>query len=402
MDGSATPPQSEALCGPQFQPEAWAVGDAAPRALSRLFAATAARDDAEGRFPDTNIDHLRRAGLLALTVPRRYGGAGAGLREASQLLGVVAEGCASTALILAMQLFQHAALARNDLWPEHVCARLAAGAVTDGALINALRVEPELGSPNRGGLPATVVRRGANGWSLSGHKIFSTGAPGLRWMNVWARTEEDPVRVGYVLVRGDAPGIRIDRTWDHIGMRATSSHDVVFTDVPVEADHIAVRPQDYWRRPDAPHMAWNAAGLGAIYTGIGRAARDWVADFLRRRVPGGLGVPLATLPRVQEKMGEIEMLLSANIRLINSVAADTDRALPPDANESALLKAMVVENAIRAVDLAASLAGNHAHARANAIERHIRDVRSGRVQAPQADAAFVAAGREALQATNDR
>ena len=61
-------------------------------------------------------------------------------------------------------------------------------------------------------------------------------------------------------------------------------------------------------------MAWNAAGIGAIYTGIARAARDWVVDFLRHRVPTGLGAPLSTLPRAQEKVGEIEMLLAANAR----------------------------------------------------------------------------------------
>ena len=94
------------------------------------------------------------------------------------------------------------------------------------------------------------------------------------------------------------------------------------------------------------------------------------------------------------------MLLCANARLIGSVACETDYGSPTSPNESALIKTMAIENAIRAVDLAASLAGNHAHARANPIERHIRDVRSGRVQAPQADAAFVAAGRNVLLAVN--
>jgi hypothetical protein len=74
----------------------------------------------------------------------------------------------------------------------------------------------------------------------------------------------------------------------------------------------------------------------------------------------------------------------------------TDNGAPPHPNESALFKVMVIQNAVRAVDIAASLAGNRAHARANPIERHIRDVRSGRVQAPQADAAFVSAGRAAI------
>lgn len=370
-----------------------AVDDAALRGLSRAFAADAARHDSEARFPAANIDRLRQAGLLALTVPVRYGGLGGGLLETTRVLGVIAEGCASTSLILAMQLFKQAALHRGGTWPESVRARVAAEAVRDGALINALRVEPDLGSPTRGGMPSTVLRRTSGAWAVSGHKIFSTGAPGLRWMDVWVRHED---LVGHAIVRSDAPGIRIVETWDHIGMRATCSHDVLFTDVPVEPDLVALKPLAEWANADPAQTAWNAAGIGAIYTGIARAARDWVADFLRQRVPTGLGAPLATLPRAQEKFGEIEMLLSVNTRLIASIASETDHGSPTSPNDGAVLKAMVIENAIRTVDLAASLAGNHAHARANPIERHIRDVRCGRVQAPQADAAFVAAGRAVL------
>jgi alkylation response protein AidB-like acyl-CoA dehydrogenase len=369
------------------------IDDASLRALSRAFAADAGQVDREASFPAANIDRLRDVGLLALTVPGRYGGLGGGLLAATRVLGVIAEGCASTSLILAMQFFKLAALNRGDLWPESVRARICTEAVEAGGLINALRVEPELGSPTRGGMPSTVLRRTDGGWTLSGHKIFSTGAPGLRWMDVWAAHEG---RVGHVLVRGDAPGIRIVETWDHIGMRATCSHDVLFNDVPVDPDHIAIKEPAEWVNADPAQMAWNAAGIGAIYTGIARAARDWVVDFLRHRVPTGLGAPLSSLPRSQEKIGEIEMLLSVNGRLIASIATETDEGPPTNSGESALIKAMLIENAIRAVELAASLAGNHAHAKANAIERHIRDVRSGRIQAPQADAAFVAAGRGVL------
>jgi alkylation response protein AidB-like acyl-CoA dehydrogenase len=379
-----------------------AIDDALLRELTHAFAADAARHDSEACFPADNIARLREAGLLALTVAKRYGGGGAGLLDTSRVLGVLAEGCASTTLILAMQLFKQAAFTRTALWPEQVQARISAEAVEQGALINALRVEPELGSPTRGGLPATIIRRTPVGWKLSGHKIFATGAPGLRWMDVWSRTEDDPALVGHVLVRGDTHGIRIVETWDHIGMRATCSHDVLFDNVPVADEHVAVRPLTEWQNADVAQAAWNAAGMAAIYTGVARAARNWVVNFLRGRVPSALGVPLATLPRAQEKVGEIEMLLSANARLIGSVAAETDYGNPTSPSESALIKTMAIENAIRAVELAASLAGNHAHARANPIERHIRDVRSGRVQAPQADAAHVAAGRSVLMASNNK
>ena len=367
--------------------------------LRQALAANATRYDRDGCFPADNVALLRQAGLLALTVPRRYGGGGGGLRDASHVLGILAQGCASTAMIVAMQFLKQAAVARSELWPEHVRARIFGDAVACGGLINALRVEPELGSPTRGGLPATTIWRTQDGWRLSGRKIFSTGAPGLRWMDVWARTADEPALVGHVIVPTDAPGISIVETWDHLGMRATCSHDVVFADVPVVDDFIAVRPQQAWQSADPAQAAWNAAAIAAIYNGIARAARDWLADFLLHRTPTALGASLATLPRAQERFGEIEMLLSANGRLITSITRETDTGLAPHPNESGLAKVMIIENAVRAVEVAASLAGNHAHARANPIERHIRDVRSGRVQAPQADSAFVAAARAALLAS---
>jgi alkylation response protein AidB-like acyl-CoA dehydrogenase len=216
-------------------------------------------------------------------------------------------------------------------------------------------------------------------------------------MLVWARDDAEEPRVGPVLVPARAPGVRVVESWDHIGMRATGSHDVVFEDVSLPAAHAAaLRPPSAWLGADPGYGSWNAVTLGALYTGVARAARDWVIGFLRERVPSGLGKPLATLPRMQEKVGEIEGLLASNARLIISLAHDYDTGRPATMAEAHLLKAVLVENAVRAVETAASLAGNHALSRRNPIERHLRDVLCGRVHVPSAEAAQTAAGRAAL------
>ncbi len=105
------------------------VDDTRLHGLRRLLAADAARLDDEACFPTDNLARLQEAGLLALTVPQQYGGGGAGLLETSRVLGILAEGCASTTLILAMQLFKQAALARSNLWPDRVQARVFAEAI---------------------------------------------------------------------------------------------------------------------------------------------------------------------------------------------------------------------------------------------------------------------------------
>ena len=356
----------------------------------------AAEIDRTGSFPWESLDALHTAGLLNLTARPEDGGQAAGLADAADLVRRAGQACASTTLILSMQLIHLRAAARST-WPEHLRAQIGRSAGRSGALINALRVEPALGSPSRGGLPETVAHRTAEGWSLSGRKIYSTGAPGLSWMIVFARTDEPTPRTGQFLVPARSEGVRIEQTWDQLGLRGSGSHDVVFDNVTIPTDHaVDLRPPADWARRDPDGAAWNALLVAALYTGVAEAARDWTVAFLRARTPANLGAPLASLPRMQEAVGRVEALLLANRRLLGCAAADTDAGRPPAPHESGLLKTTIAENAIEAVQALVQLTGNHGLSRANPLERHLRDVLCARIHAPQPDAAFTAAGRIAL------
>lgn len=217
------------------------------RNLARDFAKRAAGHDRDATFPYENFEALKQANLLALTVPAEHGGLDSGLAETCEVLSAVAEGDASTALVLAMHYLMHATIARSAQWPVHILARLARGAVSNGELVNALRVEPELGTPARGGMPATIAEEVAHGWRISGHKIYSTGMPLLSWLMVWARTAEAQPRVGTFLVPAHASGVRTVETWDHLGMRASASHDVMFESVLVPRDYaVDIREPSEW------------------------------------------------------------------------------------------------------------------------------------------------------------
>lgn len=367
--------------------------------LTRRLAETAEQYDRSGEFPRANFDLLASEGLIGLTVPRALGGRGAGLGEAIRVLGAVAKGEPSTALILFMTYHYHATPARAQGWPQAIYERLARDAVAGRGLIGGLRVEPELGTPVRGGLPATIARRTPDGWTLSGTKIYSTGSTGLDWFSVWARTDEDSPRVGNFLVRSDGPGIDIEPVWDHLGMRATVSHAVHFNDTPVPLDHAVDirRPEQLAAGAGDPSLAiWNALAISTIYDGVARAARDWLRAYLNDRVPTNLGASLATLPRVQEKFGEIEALLQVNRTLIRDAAARYDAGDPPSAVEVNNIKYLTTGNAIRAVEIGLELTGNPGISRKNPLERHYRDVLCSRIHSPQTDTILIAAGRAAL------
>jgi alkylation response protein AidB-like acyl-CoA dehydrogenase len=377
-----------------------AVAQAVLDDLTRRFAATAADYDRRAVFPHGNFVALHEAGLLGLTVPRELGGRGAGLTEAMRVLGAVARGEPSTALILFMTYGYYAGtFSRTQSWPRELYERMAREAASDIALIGGLRVEPELGTPVRGGLPKTVARRSGDGWRIHGSKIYSTGSTGLRWFAVWARTEEPEVRVGTFLVRSDAPGIRIEPAWNHLGMRATVSHEVVFEDTPTPLDHaVDVRPPSAWatKSGNATPSLWNALAISTIYDGVARAARDWLVGYLAERAPTNLGAPLATLPRVQEKVGEIEALLYTNRVLIDAACARAEQGSHPSAVEANHVKYTATGNAIRAVEIGLELTGNPGLSRNNPLERHYRDVLCSRVHSPQNDTILVGAGRAAF------
>ncbi|MGF9567242.1 acyl-CoA dehydrogenase family protein [Neorhizobium sp. BT27B] len=352
-------------------------------ALGRTFAETAGAHDRSGDFPFANFDALHAVGLLGLVTAPEHGGLGGGLTDALGVISAIARGDPSTALVLSMHYNQHYAIRASGSWPEHLVKRVTQANREGVALLNAAQVEPRVGSPSHGAPPETVARKVGNEWQISGHKNYATGIPLLRWVSVLAVTDEAEPRLGSFLVPTDAAGITVEKTWNATGMRATGSDDIILKDVAVPLeDVIDLAPASEGLKRDPKLGAWYFTLVPAVYDGAARAARDWLLDFVTSRVPASLGAPLATVPRILDGLGQIEVLLATNQRLLRSIAEDfdADRPFGPDA---AVVKHIVIENAVTVTMLALDLGGNPGISRDNPLERHHRDALAGRVHAPQ-------------------
>lgn len=347
----------------------------------------AARHDREASVPAEGLQAIHDAGLLTATVHERHGGPAAGLADTVTILRALGRGDPSAALITAMTLFAHALQGRTPTWPADVYAGAVREAADHPVLVNELQVEPELGTPVRGGLPATVARETGNGWELTGHKIFCTGAERLTWMVVLARVG-DSEQARAFLVRGDGPGVTVVPTWDHLGLCASRSDDVLLDRAPAILTETAAR--------GPLTMAWNSLGLSALYLGVADAARDWLVSFLAERTPASLGAPLATLPRFQAAVGEIDASLGTAGDLLSSLASRTDAGEEAAAARAPWAKLIATRAAIGAVEQAVALVGNNGLTRRNPLERHYRDVLCSRVHTPQNDSIVGAAGRAAF------
>jgi alkylation response protein AidB-like acyl-CoA dehydrogenase len=379
--------------------------DLSPAGLAqatREIAATAAHYDRTGEIPVSGLEAAHRAGLLTATVGTQYGGPGLNDGAVTRILKAIGEGDASVALLVANTLHGHTAQAQRGHWPAAYYADLLRRYQEGPALTNSIRAEPELGAPARGGLPKTTATRTSDGWSLSGRKAFATGGSALDYHVVWVTAVEDEhreqPRIGHLIVPAHLPGITWVDTWDHIGLRASNTHDVIYDDVRVPAEAFAEIPRGpggVYRDPAAMTMS-AALGNMALYVGVARAARSAFVEFARGRVPSALGRPIAETEHIQAVAGEIDLLISQAETLLHGTllrVESGDKSMVPELSN---IKVAIQRSVIAATHTAVAALGNPGLTRHHPLERHLRDALCVRVHPPQEDAVLRASGRRIL------
>lgn len=373
------------------------ISDAALARVTAALAETAEAYDRSGDFPWAGIRVVHEAGLLRLGIGEQWGGAPLGAVDNFRVFTALGKGDPSVAIITAMTVFQHVLQAARPWWPDDLYGRVVADSVERPVLLNAIRAETEWGAPARGGLPATTITRTADGWRLNGTKGFATGSEGLDYHLVWAATDEADPLVAHAIVPATSPGIRVVKTWDHLGLRASSTHDVVYTDVDILAENfVGARVSELSRDSAAGSLG---VGPVALYLGVAQAARDFFVKFANERIPTSLGRPIATTDRIRTVAGEIEAQLTIATEVALGLARRLDAGEAVPASLGVLASTLLSRASIAAVQAAVAAIGNPGLTRHNPLERHWRDVQASRVHPPQEDAALIAAGTLSLAAS---
>ena len=364
--------------------------------LSVIAAENAPRHDHTGTFPHDTFEEISKTRYLALTVPEAFGGGGAGPLETMLAQELLAQGDGAVALVASMHLGHVAGIAVNTQWPDDLKTQFFREIVENGALYNTAASEPGLGSPSRGGQYQTrAVRDDSGGWKITGRKAWGTGSPALSYAGVAASVEDAPgelVRASF-LVPMDAPGVRIEETWDNMAMSASGSHDIVFESVIVPENH---------RLPaaDKPEGGPWSILTSATYLGIGVAARNWAITFAKNRRPTALGGrSIAELESVQARVAQMELLLlEARSVLYGTVEMWEQQPELRDelGAQFAAAKVIVTNNAIDVTDQAMRIVGSVGLQRKHPLERYFRDVRAGLGNPPLDDVAMGIVGRSAL------
>ncbi|GAA1754342.1 acyl-CoA dehydrogenase family protein [Luedemannella helvata] len=357
--------------------------------VSRLrprLAGRAAEYDRTGDFPVDDFADLRAAGMFGLLVPARLGGLGATYADYAKVAFELARGNGATALVFNMHSSVTGALggvpdevARSLGVPEEFFAdrdRILAAAA-EGRFYAVAMSERGVGS--RLSQLNTRYEPVDGGFHIKGAKSFCSGAGHADAYLVAARSALDDEVVSQFLVPA-GEGVTVEPTWDSLGMRATSSHDL-HLDVTVPpsallggAEGLALLVAQLM-----PH--WMVASYAAVYVGVAQSCVDAAVEHLS----GGRG--LGKLASVRARVGRADAAVAA-ARLVVDEAARRVTEAPGDPETNRWVWRAKYLAGTTAMDVAASLleaAGTSASRRGHPLERLFRDARCGSLQPATSD-----------------
>jgi alkylation response protein AidB-like acyl-CoA dehydrogenase len=287
----------------------------------------AAANDERGRYPTESIAALKRSGILHLAVPKEFGGVGSGHRASleAQLRLAMADSAVA-------QLFKvHDELVREIFvyCPPELREPLAARIVNDDHIIGLAVAE----AGKRVDTPwTTVVTPTDDGYSITGEKIYTTGAAEADEIAVWAfnptapGVEENPL-LGFqlTLVAQGSPGLTIHRDWDVIGQRATDSGSLSLDGVTAPRSSRANLPG---KAPLPQNSLRYQAGFSAVLVGIGLGALKAAAPFVQEKSrpwPSADVESATDDPMVRRQCGELVTDLAAAYHATMATGGVLDR-----------------------------------------------------------------------------
>jgi alkylation response protein AidB-like acyl-CoA dehydrogenase len=352
--------------------------------MLRRFSKRMPKYDQENSFFTEDFDELRQAGYIRLAVPVELGGLGFTLPDAVREQRRLGYHAPATALAINMHLYWTGVAAdlfrAGDTSLQWLLEETVRGGVFAAGHAESGNDIPLL-------LSTTNAERVKGGYRFTGRKSFGSLTPVWTFLGIHGMDVSDPTgpKVVHAFMPRDTEGIRIEETWDVIGMRATRSDDTVLEGSFVPDRYIA-RIVPAGAAGIDPFvlglLAWALLGFGNIYYGLARRAFDLTIESAKQRRSIALSRPMAYHAELQHRVAAMALALDPIEPHLERVAADWANAVAHGAAWPRVLfsaKYHAVESSWRAVDVALEISGGFGIFRRSGLEQLFRDARLGRI-----------------------
>jgi alkylation response protein AidB-like acyl-CoA dehydrogenase len=339
--------------------------------VDREIAPKAKEADEKGEFQWENWRGLADLGLTGLGIDTKYGGSGpVGYRQVAIAAEDIARGDASTSVSwLAHLALGTACIARfgTDDQKERLLTPLASGEA-----VGAFALTEPSGGSDAAALQTTATERDGT-YFLNGSKMFITNASVASTIVVFANEDRS---IGYkgisaFLVQKDSPGLTINPMHGKLGMRSSTTDEIVFQDTPVSSDNLlGERGRGFNLAMEI--LTQSRIVIAAQSVGIGQSALEAAVRFAQLRET--FGKPISQHQGIQFMLADMAVGVHASRTATMNAASLMDEGLP-FLQEASIAKLMASEMCIDVANKAIQIHGGAGYFQEAGVERIFRDAR---------------------------
>jgi len=363
------------------------------RDMARAFATDrlapgAAERDRTAVPPLDLLAEMGGLGLMGMTVPEEWGGAGTDFLSYTLALEEIAAADGAVSTIMSVNnspvcaaLMQYGTDAQKAEW----LPRLAGGAMIGAFCLT----EPQAGSD--ASALRCRARADGDGWVLSGTKQFITSGSIAGMALVFAVTDPAAGKKGLscFVVPTDAPGFSVTRVESKLGQRCSDTCQILLEDVAVPADGILGAPGEGYRIA-LTNLESGRIGIGAQAVGMARAALEVASAYAEERE--AFGQRIVEHQAVAFRLADMATEVEAARQLVHHAARLKD-AGRPCLKEASMAKLFASEMAERVCSAAIQIHGGYGYLSDFPVERIYRDVRVCQIYEGTSDVQRIVIGR---------
>jgi alkylation response protein AidB-like acyl-CoA dehydrogenase len=327
--------------------------------------------DEVSHFPAQLLPKLGEMGFMGVIFPEEYGGAGLGYVEYATVIEELARVDGSVGLFVA---------AHNSLCSNHIYKfgseeqkKKYLVPLAQGKKLGAWSLtEPEAGS-DAGGTRTMAVRNG-NGWILNGSKTFTTNgtyADICVAMAVTDKTKESHGISAFILEKG-TPGFRPGKKENKLGMRASDTSEVIFSDCHIPACQL-LGPLGEGFTGSLRILDGGRISIAALALGMAQGALDAATHYAMQRKQ--FGKAISEFQAIQFKLADMATEVEAARLLVYRAAWLADQKNVRFTRESSMAKLFASEVAVRVANECVQVHGGYGFTKDYPAEKYYRDAK---------------------------
>ncbi len=334
--------------------------------------------DEASQFPSEIIPKLAEMGFLGVIFPEKYGGSGMGYLEYAIIIEELSRVDGSIGIIVAA----HNSLCTNHIYKfgtEEQKQKYVVPLAQGKKLGCWSLTEPEAGS-DAGGTRTMALKKNSD-WVINGAKTFTTNGHYADVCVAMAVTDASKKHHGisaFIIEKG-TPGFRPGKKENKLGLRASDTSEVVFTDCRVPAQNL-LGPEGEGFVNSLQILDGGRISIASLGLGMAQGAYECSVRYAKERKQ--FGKPIADFQAIQFKLADMATQIEAARLLTYRAAWLADRAIAESADdrsritrESSMAKLYAGEVAVRVANEAVQIHGGYGFIKDYPAEKYYRDVK---------------------------